>query len=274
MEVFVTDYPTADGTCVRDYIHVNDLARAHMAALSYLRNGGTIDIFNCGYSKATRFWKSSTVKRVSKVDFPVKLSRRRPETRRHRDRERRNPGCPSAGRRSTMIWSRSWRRRWPGKNNWLCASRLCLRLGLKKIEKHPAIMELGIVCLRARTLGPSIWMLGGSGAIIEVNPLAYERVSQSPEPCPRVSDGGWIVSTFDVSEDAARLQLLQYHVEPHGLVVGMSHGGHDGTGFRELFPLRQRNAILVLAFVAVGDGVVGVYVATERLQLAHNVDDF
>ena len=42
MEVFGTDYPTPDGTCVRDYIHVSDLARAHMAALGHLRGGGSL----------------------------------------------------------------------------------------------------------------------------------------------------------------------------------------------------------------------------------------
>ena len=47
--VFGTDYPTADGTCVRDYIHVEDLARAHLDALRYLERGGTSDTFNCGY---------------------------------------------------------------------------------------------------------------------------------------------------------------------------------------------------------------------------------
>ena len=42
MEVFGTDYPTPDGTCIRDYIHVTDLARAHMAALAHLRAGGSL----------------------------------------------------------------------------------------------------------------------------------------------------------------------------------------------------------------------------------------
>jgi UDP-glucose 4-epimerase len=49
MDVFGTDYPTPDGTCVRDYIHVTDLARAHSAALRHLRGGGASDTFNCGY---------------------------------------------------------------------------------------------------------------------------------------------------------------------------------------------------------------------------------
>lgn len=49
--VFGTDYPTADGTCVRDYIQVEDLARAHLDALRYLEQGGRSDTFNCGYGR-------------------------------------------------------------------------------------------------------------------------------------------------------------------------------------------------------------------------------
>lgn len=49
VEVFGTDYDTPDGTCVRDYIHVDDLARAHLDALDYLRAGGESLIANCGY---------------------------------------------------------------------------------------------------------------------------------------------------------------------------------------------------------------------------------
>ncbi|MEO7386423.1 MAG: UDP-glucose 4-epimerase GalE [Gammaproteobacteria bacterium] len=49
VEVFGTDYETADGTGVRDYIHVEDLATAHLDALRYLRNGGSPTVLNCGY---------------------------------------------------------------------------------------------------------------------------------------------------------------------------------------------------------------------------------
>jgi UDP-glucose 4-epimerase len=49
--VFGTDYPTADGTCIRDYIHVDDLARAHLDALRYLEQDGAPDTFNCGYGR-------------------------------------------------------------------------------------------------------------------------------------------------------------------------------------------------------------------------------
>ena len=53
MQVFGTDYPTADGTCVRDYIHVSDLIAAHMAALEYLMQGGTPLVANCGYGRGS-----------------------------------------------------------------------------------------------------------------------------------------------------------------------------------------------------------------------------
>ncbi len=49
IDVFGTDYPTPDGTCIRDFIHVSDLARAHLAALAYLRSGGAATTLNCGY---------------------------------------------------------------------------------------------------------------------------------------------------------------------------------------------------------------------------------
>lgn len=49
LRVFGTDYPTPDGTCVRDYIHVEDLAKAHLMLLDHLAAGGDSDVFNCGY---------------------------------------------------------------------------------------------------------------------------------------------------------------------------------------------------------------------------------
>jgi UDP-glucose 4-epimerase len=51
MEIFGKDYDTPDGTCVRDYIHVNDLISAHMNALDFLQNGGESTVFNCGYGQ-------------------------------------------------------------------------------------------------------------------------------------------------------------------------------------------------------------------------------
>ena len=49
MSIFGTDYPTPDGTGLRDYIHVEDLASAHLDALRYLRDGGDSTTLNCGY---------------------------------------------------------------------------------------------------------------------------------------------------------------------------------------------------------------------------------
>lgn len=49
MQIFGDDYPTPDGTCIRDYIHVEDLALAHVNALDYLLAGGSSEVFNCGY---------------------------------------------------------------------------------------------------------------------------------------------------------------------------------------------------------------------------------
>ncbi len=48
IKIFGTDYPTFDGTCIRDYIHVTDLANAHLKALQYLENGGKSEFFNLG----------------------------------------------------------------------------------------------------------------------------------------------------------------------------------------------------------------------------------
>ena len=79
IDVFGTDYPTPDGTCVRDYIHVTDLVRAHICALCYLRGGGASDIFNVGYSKGFSVLEVlDAVKRVAGKPFDVRLSARRP----------------------------------------------------------------------------------------------------------------------------------------------------------------------------------------------------
>jgi UDP-glucose 4-epimerase len=78
IDVFGTDYPTPDGTGVRDYIHVSDLAAAHSAALAYLRGGGESATFNCGYGRGASVMEViASVKRVSGVDFPVALGPRR-----------------------------------------------------------------------------------------------------------------------------------------------------------------------------------------------------
>ncbi len=79
MQVFGTDYPTPDGTCIRDYIHVTDLVRAHLDALGYLRGGGHPVTLNCGYGHGFSVLEViDTVKRTSGVDFRVDYAGRRP----------------------------------------------------------------------------------------------------------------------------------------------------------------------------------------------------
>lgn len=72
MYIFGKDYPTPDGTCIRDYIHIEDLASAHLASLEYLKNEGKSDIFNCGYGRGYSVTEViNTMKKVSNVDFSV-----------------------------------------------------------------------------------------------------------------------------------------------------------------------------------------------------------
>ncbi|WP_274425037.1 UDP-glucose 4-epimerase GalE [Chelativorans sp. YIM 93263] len=79
MELFGEDYPTRDGTCVRDYIHVSDLVNAHYLALQRLREGGGSLVANCGYGRGYSVLEViDTVKRVSGKDFQVRKSDRRP----------------------------------------------------------------------------------------------------------------------------------------------------------------------------------------------------
>jgi UDP-glucose 4-epimerase len=78
LDMFGTDYPTPDGSCVRDYIQVTDLARAHLLALDHLRRGGESLTLNCGYGRGYSVKEVvDVVKRVSGVDFEVRLSPRR-----------------------------------------------------------------------------------------------------------------------------------------------------------------------------------------------------
>ena len=79
MEIFGTDYPTPDGTCIRDYIHVWDLVDAHYLALKRLRAGGSSIVANCGYGRGFSVREViDTVKKVVGRDFDVRLNGRRP----------------------------------------------------------------------------------------------------------------------------------------------------------------------------------------------------
>jgi UDP-glucose 4-epimerase len=79
LTVYGTDYPTPDGTGIRDYIHIEDLASAHLTAVSYLEKGGASITLNVGYGQGSSVREVVKVaKEVSGVDFPVVESQRRP----------------------------------------------------------------------------------------------------------------------------------------------------------------------------------------------------
>ena len=78
LQIFGTDYPTPDGTCVRDYIHVTDLADAHVLALEYLNDGGTSGILNLGTGKGSTVREVvSTVEEVVGRELPKRVCGRR-----------------------------------------------------------------------------------------------------------------------------------------------------------------------------------------------------
>ncbi|MFW6180102.1 MAG: UDP-glucose 4-epimerase GalE [Spirochaetota bacterium] len=78
LQIFGTDYDTRDGTCIRDYIHVEDIAEAHLLALEHLARGGRSGAYNCGYGHGYTVREVlETVKKVTGVDFPVEETGRR-----------------------------------------------------------------------------------------------------------------------------------------------------------------------------------------------------
>ena len=78
LDVFGVDYPTRDGSCLRDYIQISDLIAAHMAALKHLRDGGDRLTLNCGYGRGYSVLEVvDMVKKVSGVDFKVNIAGRR-----------------------------------------------------------------------------------------------------------------------------------------------------------------------------------------------------
>ena len=79
LQVYGSDYPTPDGTCIRDYIHVADLAAAHQVALGHLLRSGASRVFNCGYGHGYSVREViDTARRVTGIDFPVTDAPRRP----------------------------------------------------------------------------------------------------------------------------------------------------------------------------------------------------
>ncbi|MDX0984576.1 UDP-glucose 4-epimerase GalE [Sinorhizobium medicae] len=79
IDVYGADYPTPDGTCIRDFIHVTDLVNAHLRALERMRAGGSSIVANCGYGRGFSVLDVlHQVKQASGVDFPVRIVERRP----------------------------------------------------------------------------------------------------------------------------------------------------------------------------------------------------
>lgn len=77
--IFGTDYPTPDGTCIRDYIHVCDLADAHVLSMEHILNGGDSAALNCGYGTGYSVREVvETAKKITGIDFPVVAADRRP----------------------------------------------------------------------------------------------------------------------------------------------------------------------------------------------------
>lgn len=78
ISVFGEDYPTEDGTCIRDYLHVSDLADAHLRAIDYLKNGGKSDVFNLGSGSGFSVREIiETARKVTGKEIPVKTEPRR-----------------------------------------------------------------------------------------------------------------------------------------------------------------------------------------------------
>ena len=78
LQIFGTDYTTPDGTCIRDYIHVDDIAGAHLSAVEYLIQGGKSDIFNCGYGHGYSVREVvETARKVTGIDFQTEETGRR-----------------------------------------------------------------------------------------------------------------------------------------------------------------------------------------------------
>ena len=79
MQIYGNDYPTPDGTCIRDYIHVSDLVAAHRLALDRLRAGGGSLVANCGYGHGYSVLEvMESVKRVYGGEIDVRITGRRP----------------------------------------------------------------------------------------------------------------------------------------------------------------------------------------------------
>ncbi len=79
LQVFGDDYPTPDGTCIRDYVHVDDLADAHLKALAHLAGGGVTDTLNVGTGVGSSVLEViRATERISERPVPYEIVARRP----------------------------------------------------------------------------------------------------------------------------------------------------------------------------------------------------
>jgi UDP-glucose 4-epimerase len=112
--IFGTDYPTADGTCIRDYIHVSDLADAHVLALRNLMQGGESEAVNIGTGRGWSVLELIDIARqVTGREIPIRPGPRRPgdppalvsEPRRARERLAWSPRYPSVAQQIAHAWA-------------------------------------------------------------------------------------------------------------------------------------------------------------------------
>jgi len=78
INIFGNDYPTHDGTCIRDYIHVSDLADIHIKGIEYLENNKKSFTLNCGYGKGYSVLQIAKIFKKIKKNLKIIFSKRRP----------------------------------------------------------------------------------------------------------------------------------------------------------------------------------------------------
>jgi UDP-glucose 4-epimerase len=118
LQVFGRAYPTPDGTCIRDYIHVSDLVRAHSDALRHLRSGAPSLTLNCGYGHSFSVLEViEAVKRASGADFKVEIAPRRPGDPAQIVADIRRAGRCLAGNHASTIFPRLSPTPWPGNGS-------------------------------------------------------------------------------------------------------------------------------------------------------------
>ena len=147
MQIFGTDYPTPDGTCVRDYIHVSDLAAAHRLALKRLRSGAPSLVANCGYSHG--YSVREVLSAVTRVHGRIS-SRNRGGQRRCRCRRRFSPRPGGARLGADDLDKIAPTPSWEDRRRRMSAVCRCPRV-VRGVSKHVDMRVAGPVPLAAKT---------------------------------------------------------------------------------------------------------------------------